>query len=397
MPGSAKALVELRGRRRGFHTRHHPLGDAAALARIDLGLEGGAHELLALFYRRPIRKAHSLHLELYAAVDDELAIRARSTPSASGGGTDTCGDPERSGPRRAPRRSEGGDGWHRRHARDTRSTFWMDGWMNGKVASVRQTRHARASRPSESAADDGAPAAIPTPEDLLHKAMVARSTLSRARWARRGLASRAPLDKTTHAMLLRQLYLSYYEERRFERARATALEALTLGVLADVIHQDAARAALGEGDLAAAVAHLRVAARRSPPSRRCFHHWTLGSVFFLAGRYAESAGALERAVRWATRDKPLYRAHLALVQIAAGERVDDLRGAIEELAVAPCGQGYGRFILGHLSYAAGAWDSARKFLEAFIERTESSRPELALSLDGELKMSRATLAKISAN
>jgi tetratricopeptide (TPR) repeat protein len=273
----------------------------------------------------------------------------------------------------------------------------MDRWMNGKVRRVRQTKRAGASRSSESAAGEGNPAAAPTPEDLLHKAMVARSTLSRARWARRGLASRAPLDKTTHAMLLRQLYLSYYEERRFEHARATALEALSLGVLADVIHQDAARAALGAGDLGAAVAHLRVAARRSPPSRRCFHHWTLGSVFFLAGRYAESAGALERAVRWATRDKPLYRAHYTLVRIAAGEQVDDLRDSIEELAIAPCGQGYGRFVLGHLSYAAGAWESARRFLEAFIERTENSRPELALSLDGELKMSRATLAKISAN
>jgi tetratricopeptide (TPR) repeat protein len=198
-------------------------------------------------------------------------------------------------------------------------------------------------------------------------------------------------------MLLRQLYLSYYAEGRFDRAHATAVQALGLGVLADVIHQDAARAALGAGDLDAAVAHLRVAARRGPPSRRCFHHWTLGSVFFLAGRYVESAGALERAIRWATRDKPLYRAHLTLVRIAACEPVDDLRASIEELAVAPCGQGYGRFVLGHLSYAAGAWDSARRFLQAFIERTEGSRPELALSLDGELKMSRATLAKIAAN
>jgi tetratricopeptide (TPR) repeat protein len=273
----------------------------------------------------------------------------------------------------------------------------MDGRMNGKLADVRQIRRAGESGPPASNADAGAPAPAPTAEDLLRKAMLARSALSRARWARRGLASRAPLDKTTHAMLLRQLYLSYYEERRFERAHATAVEALSLGVLADVIHQDAARAALGAGDVGAAVSHLRVAARRSPPSRRCFHHWTLGSVFFLAGRYVESAGALARAVRWATRDKPLYRAHLALVRIAAGEQVDDLRAAIEDLAVAPCGQGYGRFVLGHLSYAAGNWESARRFLEAFIERTESSRPELALSLDGELKMSRATLAKIAAN
>ena len=227
--------------------------------------------------------------------------------------------------------------------------------------------------------------------------MAARTGPSRARWARRGLASPAPLDKTTHAMLLRQLYLSQYEERRFESAHETALEALQLGVLPDVIHQDAARAAMGAGDLEAAVAHLRVAARRGPPSRRCFHLWTLGSLLFLAGRYVESASALQRAVRWATHDKPLYRAHLALVRIAAGEPSIDLRSTIEELAGAPCGQGYGRFVLGHLSYAAGAWDSARRLLEAFIERTERSRPALALALEGELKMSRATLAKMGSN
>jgi tetratricopeptide (TPR) repeat protein len=236
-----------------------------------------------------------------------------------------------------------------------------------------------------------------TAEQLLQKATAARSALSRARWARRGLSSRPPLDDTTHAMLLRQLYLSYYEERRFDRARTTALRALDLNVLVDVFHQDAARAALAAGDLAAGLSHLRIAARRGPASRRPFHLWTLGSVLFLAQRYAEASGVLSRAVRWATSDKPLYRAHLALVRIAAGERVEDVSSVIEELAVAPCGQGYGRFVLGHLSYAAGAWKAARRFLEAFVKRTESARPALLLALDGELRMARATLAKMSTN
>jgi hypothetical protein len=164
-----------------------------------------------------------------------------------------------------------------------------------------------------------------------------------------------------------------------------------------VIHQDAARAALGAQDVEAAVVHLRVAARRGPASRRPFHLWTLGSVLFLAHRYAESAAALARAVRWGTRDKPLYRAHLALVRVAAGDKVDGMQSTIDELASTPCGQGYGRFVLGHLAYAAGAWDAARRYLEAFVSRTEGARPALALALDGELKMSRATLAKMSAN
>jgi tetratricopeptide (TPR) repeat protein len=232
---------------------------------------------------------------------------------------------------------------------------------------------------------------------MLQKAMAAKSPASRARWARQGLAARAPLDRTTQAMLLRQLYLSRYEARRFDAARDIIEQALELGVLRDVLHQDAARAALALGDVDDAVSHLRMAARRGPASRRPFHLWTLGSTLFLAHRYAEAASALERAVRWGTNDRPLYRAHLALVRIASGEHVDDLRSAIVELAGSPCGQGYGRFVLGHLAYATGSWPVARRYLEAFVRRTDASRPSLAIALEAELKMARATLAKMSAN
>jgi tetratricopeptide (TPR) repeat protein len=198
-------------------------------------------------------------------------------------------------------------------------------------------------------------------------------------------------------MLLRQLYLSHYESGLFDRAHEVAEQALELGILLDVFRQDAARAALAEGEVDVAIAHLRVAARRGPPSRRPFHWWTLGSVLFLEHRYVEAIAALERAVRWGTHDKPLYRAHLALVRLAGGERVDDLQSTIDDLAAAPCGQGYGRFVLGHLAYAAGAWNSARRMLEAFIRRTETARPALVLSLGRELAMARATLAKMASN
>ncbi|MDP9152120.1 MAG: hypothetical protein M3O36_19520, partial [Myxococcota bacterium] len=60
---------------------------------------------------------------------------------------------------------------------------------------------------------------LAAPEELLRKAMVAQSPAARGRWARQGLAARSSLDKTTHAMLLRQLYLAHYELRRFERAQ----------------------------------------------------------------------------------------------------------------------------------------------------------------------------------
>jgi tetratricopeptide (TPR) repeat protein len=227
--------------------------------------------------------------------------------------------------------------------------------------------------------------------------MAAASPVARARAARRGLAERAPLDRTTQTMLLRQLSLSHYESGRFAKAHEVALQALELDVLPDVLLQDAARAALASGNLEGAIAHLRVAARKGPASRRPFHQWTLGSLLFLAHRYAEAIAMLERALRWGTRDRPLYRAHLALARLAAGERVSDLQEAIEELAAAPCGQGYGRFVLGHLAYAARAWPAARRYLEAFIRRTEGAPPALALALGGELEMARATLSKMAAS
>lgn len=227
--------------------------------------------------------------------------------------------------------------------------------------------------------------------------MEAKSARTRAMYARRGLASPAPLDRTTHAMLLRQLYLALFEGRQFQKAHEIALQALELDVLADVLNQDAARAAMACGDLEAALGHLRAASRRGPASRRPFHLWTLGSTLFLAKRYAEATAALSRAARWGTKDKPLYRAHLALARIAAGEAVEDLQGTINELAEAPCGQGYGRFVLGHLAYAAGEWAAAKRYLEAFVRRTSASRPALGIALEGEIRMTRATLAKMSAN
>lgn len=227
--------------------------------------------------------------------------------------------------------------------------------------------------------------------------MAARSPTTRARYARQGLASKKRLDRTTQAMLLRQLYLSHFEARKFAKAHEVALQALELEVLADVLHQDAARAALAQGEVDAALGHLRTAARRSPASRRPFHWWTLGSSLFLLHRYDEAIAALTRATRWGTHDKPLYRAHLALTRIAAGEPVADLQDTIDQLAHAPCGQGYGRFVLGHLAYAAREWVAAKHYLQAFVRRTESARPAMGIALEGELMMARATLAKMEKN
>jgi tetratricopeptide (TPR) repeat protein len=235
-----------------------------------------------------------------------------------------------------------------------------------------------------------------TPEVMLRKASLARTPVTRAKYAQRGLSHRGALDRTTRTMLLRQLYLSHMEARRFEEALAVAEQMLTSAVMPDVARQDAARACLGLGDREGAIVHLRIASRVSPPARRAFHLWTLGSVLFLAGQHREAAGALARAARWGTTDKPLYRAQLALAKRAAGEPAGGLGVARERLEEAACGQGYGQFVLGALAYEQGDHLAAERYLGMFVRRATSGRVALEVALAGEVAHARRLLRRIRA-
>lgn len=236
-----------------------------------------------------------------------------------------------------------------------------------------------------------------TPEDYLARALNARAPALRSKYARLGLAARAPLERTTHAMLLRQLYMAHYETRRFRKAREVALQALELGVMVDVLHQDVSRACVGLGLDEEAIGHLRLAARRGPASRRAFHLWTLGGLLLLLGRHVEAIGSLDRAARWGTTDKPLYQAHAALARLQRGEPCPEAAALFERLDQAPCGQGYGRYVLGQLAYQLRRWDEAKSCLETFVDRVTQARPAMTLSLAGELEASRATLARLRTN
>jgi len=235
-----------------------------------------------------------------------------------------------------------------------------------------------------------------TPEVFLRKATLARTSGLRAKYALRGLDLNGRISRTTRAMLLRQLYLSQMEGRRFDEAHETAERMLTLGVMPDVARQDAARACLGLGDHEGAVAHLRLASRVSPPSRRAFHLWTLGSVLYLFGRNRDAMGALSRAARWGTTDRPLYQAQLALTRLASGEAVpaSEIRSLRERLSDAPCGQGYGQFVLGELAFHEQDFESAREYLRGFVKRSTSGRVALAVALNGEIARARRLLARI---
>ena len=236
-----------------------------------------------------------------------------------------------------------------------------------------------------------------TPEDYLARALSAPTSAARARAARAGLASRLLADRTTQALLLRQLSVAHFESRRFRKAYEVALQALELRVLVDVVHQDAARAAQALGQTEDAIGHLRLAARRGPANRRAFHLWTLGSALFVLGRYGEAAGYFDRATRWGTTDRALYAAQAAVARLCRGEPVPEAPVLFEQLASSSTAQGYGRFVLGQLAYHLRRWDDARRYLEAFLRRTEQGRPGLAISLAGELAFARATLGKMRAN
>ena len=231
------------------------------------------------------------------------------------------------------------------------------------------------------------------PEEMLRKATYATTARARAKYATRGLAQPA-VDVDTRAMLLRQLYLSQMEGRRFAQAQVTALEMVALAVMPDVARQDAARACLGTGELDKALEHLRIATRVSPASRRAFHLWTLGSTLYLLGRHREAVGALSRAARWGTTDKPLYRGQLALARRAAGEGHEDLGELRRELSEAPCGQGYGLFVLAELAAAQQDREAALSYASAFVERTTGGRVALEVALQAELRRAREILREL---
>ena len=64
----------------------------------------------------------------------------------------------------------------------------------------------------------------------------------------------------------------------------------------------------------------------------------------------------------------------------------------EQLADAPCGQGYGQFVLGELAFALGEYDEARRYLNAFVRRTANGRVALAVALAGEIARAERLLS-----
>jgi tetratricopeptide (TPR) repeat protein len=237
------------------------------------------------------------------------------------------------------------------------------------------------------------------PELLLRKASLAKTAGLRAKYARRGLSQAGAIDPTTRAMLLRQLYLAAMERRQFAEARELTHEMLDLGVLTDAVHQDAARACLGQADLEGAIRHLRLAARSGPPSRRAFHLSMLGALLHLNGRSNEALPVLRLAARWSTTDKSLCRAQLLLAEIeapisdaSAESHQNELANIREAIEISDHRRGYGEYILGELCMLLRDYECAAGYFEEFVLRTTSGRValEVALRYSANRRGNRAT-------
>jgi len=106
---------------------------------------------------------------------------------------------------------------------------------------------------------------------------------------------------------------------------------------------------------------------------------------------------LLRAIRWSSADRPLYEGHLAVVTLVQGKAVDDLDGVIARLEEAPCGQGYGRFVLGMLCSYAERPSDAQRYLRGFVSRTRAGRPALVIALESELALAEKRLKEFDVN
>lgn len=233
------------------------------------------------------------------------------------------------------------------------------------------------------------PGAAGTPEAWLQLASRASDPAARAKFAISGLCF-AHLAADTHLLLLRQLCLSHLERGRHYDARAVAQQMVALGAWPEIAHQEAARACAALGDFAEAVNHLRLAGRAAPASRRGFHLWCLGSTLYALDQHSEALEALERAERWATKNKPLIAGVGALCRRALAQSAD-LSAAYAELSDLLLQPGIAEWVGGELLLALGRVAPARRLLERFVSRL-ARQPAKAAGLRAELERARRLIS-----
>lgn len=236
-------------------------------------------------------------------------------------------------------------------------------------------------------------------EDFLRLALAAPDAPTRAKLAKRGLALDATdLDPDTQVLLLRQVYLSHLEARRFRRAVEVAEQMAQVGgQLRDIAHHEAARALGATGELALAIDAQRAAARHAPPERRSFQLWSLGTLQHWAGEIDAALRSLARAERWAARDRAMIRAHAAYVRLTAGIAAPELDRIVADLQKSPAREGYGQWLLGMIAHELGDRRKAAVHLRAWLRRHAAPDEAKTITLREELRRARVALAEIESD
>ncbi len=234
------------------------------------------------------------------------------------------------------------------------------------------------------------------PDEWLARAVAAESAEERRSCAEEGLASSAVSDADTEALLWRELYLADFALGEYSNALQSAVRGADCGEMVDVFFQDAANAALAMGKPSLALNYLGRATSTAPLRRRGFHLWSRGALHYVLGNLPRASFDLRRAVRSAPENDPLALAHLALVEVSRGNEVESLSEIVKALLDSPARDGYGRFVLGHLAYAAGDKRASSRYLSAFADYVSGTDGPTRAHLAGELAMTRATLAKLDA-
>jgi tetratricopeptide (TPR) repeat protein len=241
-----------------------------------------------------------------------------------------------------------------------------------------------------------------TADDYLRLAISTGSPAEAAVLAERGLrhygdvSGDQAIDPETRLLLLREIYRAHLHARRLRSAHAVARKTARLGVAQEIAHVDLARACAALGWWGRAAQAYRISARTAPAARRAMHWASVAVALHHAEHYEDAMSALERAVRWSLSTRPLHRAYMALVQLDAGRRVDELESlteVVDELECARCGEGFGRYVLGLLYAAKGERARATRHLKQFVKRNAED-PLRSITLASEIRRARRTLREL---
>ena len=239
------------------------------------------------------------------------------------------------------------------------------------------------------------PSSDSIPEDHLRLALRSAEPEARMANAQAGLAfPPEAIEEDTKVLLLRQVYIGQLELHLFRAAIDTAAEMAAVGPLKDIALHDRARVEQATGDVSAAIASQRMAARHAPPERRSFMLWSLATLQHFFGDVEGALGTIDKALLIARDDRALLKAHSAYICLENNEAVEDLREIRDELRSAKCGEGYGQYILGMIAYEIGDMKSAVVHLQNFLRRNASVDVAKALTLREELRRARLTLAEL---